>query len=410
MTAMTAPEDSGIGALSAADPAPPGTSRTQVRIIDAGTYWRYLDSSPHAGFQQTPEWGRARSGDWEPELVGWYDEQETLLGVALIRYRSIPLLSWRFAIIPQGPVIDWSHGDLADLLGALRAHLVGRRVFSACIVPPLTRRRWGHDVIKAALADPRIACWSQLEPEVIDPVGEHATEVLRELGWRHLDQSGMLDASQPLHNAWIPLEGRTEEEILGEMTKSWRKNIRRAEKAGVVIVEGSRSDLPAVQRIYAETAQRQGFEPHSLEYFEAMWDALATDGPGHFHLDLALHGEDLLSASGTAQAGHRAQGVFAANGSLKRHLKASNALYLARIRHARADGAHVFDLGGVADSLEADGPEAGLLLFKADMGGEFREYVGGWELVLKPTLHAAFTRLLPLYQKVRGLAGHGSQA
>lgn len=75
-----------------------------------------------------------------------------------------------------------------------------------------------------------------------------------------------------------------------------------------------------------------------------------------------------------------------------------------KIRQALAEGAEQLDIGGVAETLEADGAEAGLLLFKADMGGEVREGIGGWELVLSQLTHAGFTRLLPLYGRIRHLA------
>jgi lipid II:glycine glycyltransferase (peptidoglycan interpeptide bridge formation enzyme) len=94
---------------------------------------------------------------------------------------------------------------------------------------------------------------------------------------------------------------------------------------------------------------------------------------------------------------------------VKRHIKASNAVYAEIIRQARAEGAEDLDIGGVADTLEADGPEAGLLLFKADMGGEVREYVGGWELVLSPLLHGLFVRLLPLHARARQLGDQVSR-
>ena len=60
--------------MDAMGSAPSRTTRTAVREIDETTYWGYLRTSPYAGFQQSPEWGRARSGDWRPELVGWYDD------------------------------------------------------------------------------------------------------------------------------------------------------------------------------------------------------------------------------------------------------------------------------------------------------------------------------------------------
>ena len=68
-----------------------------------------------------------------------------------------------------------------------------------------------------------------------------------------------------------------------------------------------------------------------------------------------------------------------------------------------------YDDAGVASTLEADGPEAGLLQFKADMGAEFRECIGGWELVLDPFLRTVFTLLLPLHGRARRLADQASR-
>lgn len=386
------------------NPTPP---RTTVRRIDEDAYWDYLGSSPHAGYQQSPQWGRARSGDWDPELVGWYDTDGRLVGVALLRSRSLPVLGRRFAMMAQGPVIDWEHGDLPDLLGALETYARGHGIFALVVVPSLALRAWGPAAIKAALADPEVTQWSQVTSGREDPVGHRAVQALAAAGWHRLPQDGMLDASQPLFTFWIPLGGRTEDEVLAGMTRAWRKNIRKAEREGVVVLEGTREDLPTVQRLYAETAARQGFSAQPLEYFESMWDALADDQPGTFHLHLALHEGEVLAANGTARAGGRAQGVFAARGDLRRQLKAANALYAEIIRRAIEEGADQLDIGGVAETLEADGAEAGLLVFKADMGGEVREGIGGWELVLSPMLHAGFTQLLPLYGRVRHLLDAG---
>jgi lipid II:glycine glycyltransferase (peptidoglycan interpeptide bridge formation enzyme) len=266
--------------MSAAAPAQ--GVRTTVRTIDETTYWEYLSTSPYAGYQQSPQWGRARSGDWRPELVGWFDHDEQLIGVALIRSRDLPLLHRGFAIVPQGPVVDWERADLRELLRALREHARARRIFALVVVPPVSLRRWGPGTVKAALAAPGTTRWSQVAPDLEDPVGRRAVEALRAEGWRRLEQGGVLDSTQPLFNVWIQLGGRSEEEVLAGMTRAWRKNIRKAEREGVIVVEGGREDLPAVQRLYSETAERQGFETHPLEYFESMWDALAGDQPGTF--------------------------------------------------------------------------------------------------------------------------------
>ena len=50
------------------------------------------------------------------------------------------------------------------------------------------------------------------------------------------------------------------------------------------------------------------------------------------------------------------------------------------IRHALAAGAHVYDLRGITETLDADDPHVGLIQFKVGTGGEAVEYAGEWDL------------------------------
>jgi vancomycin resistance protein VanK len=68
------------------------------------------------------------------------------------------------------------------------------------------------------------------------------------------------------------------------------------------------------------------------------------------------------------------------------------------IRDALEEGARVYDLRGITDTLEPDDPHVGLIQFKVGTGGEAREYAGEWDLPLNRTLYAAFD----LYMKRRG--------
>jgi len=76
--------------MDAMGSAPSRTTRTAVREIDETTCWGYLRTSPHAGFQQSPEQGRARSGDRRPELVGRYDDAgaASTLEAGLLQFKA----------------------------------------------------------------------------------------------------------------------------------------------------------------------------------------------------------------------------------------------------------------------------------------------------------------------------------
>ena len=76
--------------MDAMGSAPSRTTRTAVREIDEATCWGYLRTSPHAGFQQSPGQGRARSGDGRPELVGRYDDAgaASTLEAGLLQFKA----------------------------------------------------------------------------------------------------------------------------------------------------------------------------------------------------------------------------------------------------------------------------------------------------------------------------------
>ena len=57
---------------------------------------------------------------------------------------------------------------------------------------------------------------------------------------------------------------------------------------------------------------------------------------------------------------------------------------------ALAEGATVYDLRGITDTLDPDDPHVGLIQFKVGTGGEAVEYVGEWDLPLNKALYTAF--------------------
>jgi lipid II:glycine glycyltransferase (peptidoglycan interpeptide bridge formation enzyme) len=371
-----------------------------LRTIDEDTFWQFLAASPYATFQQTPQWGRARGAVWRSQLLGWFDGGGRLVGVCAVRSRRLPALPWSFAYIPFGPIIDWERGDVAALLASLREHLRATGAFGARMIPPLTLHHWDPDSIKAAMQDDHVTSLAQVVPDGTDEVGRKAAIALAQGGWTRVEQAEV-DESQALYNVWLPLGAVTEETVRARMNSAWRRNIRLAERNGVEVVEGTRDDLPAVKRMYDETAERLGFATHPLEFFEAMWEAFSEDFPGRFRLHLARHDGEPISAIATVQTGRRAQTVLIANSSHKRQLKASNAIYDAVVRQALADGADLYDFGGVGGSLVVDSADAGLLRFKASMGGITQEYLGTWDLPLIPPLYFCFRHLLPLASSLR---------
>jgi len=372
-----------------------------VSTLDTDEYWRFLDRFGTASYQQTPEWGAARGRDWDHEPLGIRDASGRLVGAALVRYRRLPGLGLRFAFIAQGPLLDWAAADSPKQLQALVGHLRSSDVFAVRIAPPVTLRRWSAATVRAGLAAPGITRFTDLRPDHVSSTATGLVDGLRELGWTEVHDDPEAEGSQPRLNFHLRLDSGSDEAVLAGMTKTWRKNIRKAARAGVEVRSGSDDDLDEVQLICAETARRGRFAPQPREYFEAMLSTLGTDFPGRFSFDVARHEGTAVAVGGTAQVGRRAQGVFAATSAQRPHVKPSNALYWEIIRRAIADGAEVFDIGGVDDVLDEAVPASGLVRFKADMGADAHEYVGVWDLPLRPAVYAGFSALLRLRAGLR---------
>ncbi len=368
-----------------------------VEVISKDEYWWFLRKHPEASYQQTPEWGDARRAQWEPELIGWFDQQSRVHAVAVLRYRRVPGTSRSFAFIPQGPLLDWNDPHVAEQLAALGHYLRSRGVFGVRITPVVSLRKWDAATVKAGLADPEVSRISDMTPTEISPIGTRLVSTLRAAGWREAPEDAQSDASHPRFNFWLHLQGRSEGAVLAGMTKAWRKGIRRADRLGVKLLPGSGQDLDDVYRLYTETAHRNAFAAQPYSYFEAMWETLGNGFPGRFNMHIAQHEGSAVAVLATAQVGGRAEGVLSAMSMERPDLRPSNAAYWSIIQQAIGDKADLLDLGGVDDTVDDQDPAAGLVRFKAGMGADAYEYIGAWDLPLQPWLYAAFTRVLPLY-------------
>ena len=217
---------------------------------------------------------------------------------------------------------------------------------------------------------------------------------LSSLGWKEIPTENGFSAGQPKFNFQIPLVGRSEADILAGMNQQWRRNIKKAAKAGVEVVRGERGDLAEFHRVYAETAERDQFTPRPLSYFERMWDALTAEEPDRLVLYLARHEGDLVASTTMVRVGEHAWYSYGASTTARRDVRGSNAIQWQMIRDAMAAGATAYDMRGITETLDPDDAHVGLIQFKVGTGGEAVEYLGEWDLPLNRALHLGFTQYM----------------
>jgi vancomycin resistance protein VanK len=376
------------------------TPALTVRTITPAEHLAHVRAQRSASFLQTPAWGTVK-GEWKAESIGWFDRSE-LVGSALVLYRQLPKVKRYLAYLPEGPVIDWTTEDLEGWLAPLTRHLQRAGAFGVRIGPPVVVARWDTATVKEGIADDSVHRLTDLAPTERSVEGARVISQLQELGWRQQGAEGGFAAGQPRFNFQIPLrktegrdagEARTEDEVLAGMNQLWRRNIKKAAKAGVEVraAAGDEAELARFHELYLHTAQRDGFTPRPLSYFRTMFDALGAEEDDRIRLYLADHEGDLVAATIAIRVGAHVWYSYGASSTEKREVRGSNAVQWRMIQDAVAAGADVYDLRGITDTLDSDDPHIGLIQFKVGTGGEAVEYAGEWDLPLNALVYKAFS-------------------
>ncbi|WP_116953286.1 lipid II:glycine glycyltransferase FemX [Jiangella endophytica] len=365
-----------------------------VRPISAAEHLAFVRTQRSVSFLQTPAWGRVKT-EWRGESLGWHDGRR-LVGAGLVLHRPVPRLGrFTLAYLPQGPVIDWT-GELDAWLDPLAAHLEAHGAFAIRLGPPVRTNTLSAAQVKEGIADPGIKRLTEIPGQRTDPVGARVTRRLRDAGWLPQSPEDGFAAGQPQFTFELPLAGRTEDDLLRGMNQLWRRNIKKAARAGVEVTVGA--DLKAFHDLYVHTAERDRFTPRPLGYFETMFAAMSAEDPERIRLYLAHHQGDLVAATILVRAGAHAWYSYGASSTEKREVRGSNACQWAMIRDSLAAGCDVYDLRGITPTVDVDDPHVGLIQFKVGTGGQAVRYVGEWDLPLRPMVYRAFD----LYLRRRG--------
>ncbi len=378
-----------------------------VKQISAAEHLEFVQRLPNASFLQTPSWAGVKA-EWGNRSLGWFDGEE-LIGVGLVLTRQIPRMKNFLAYLPEGPVLPWNSGakrSTADLLPPMLAYLKSVGAFMVKMGPTVAVRRWTASTLKDAIAAGSANRLRDVPPDETYEPGLELIDQLGSAGWTQQPDTGAgFGDVQPRYVFQIPLAGRTTDDVFAGFNQLWRRNVRKAEKLGVVVERSGRDGLEQFHPIYVETAARDGFVPRGLPYFQRMWDAMTAEDPNRIRLYLARHDGAVLAGTTMVTVGSHAWYSYGASADAGREVRPSNAIQWQMIKDAIEDGDSVYDMRGISDTLDESDPLFGLIRFKLGTGGQAVEYVGEWDYALRPALASAFQMYLRrgrIKQSVKG--------
>lgn len=180
---------------------------------------------------------------------------------------------------------------------------------------------------------------------------------------------------------------KTNEELLSEMKRKGRYNIKIAEKNEITVrrVEATKAtekDIHIFWKLNQATTDRDNFSGHAEAYYQNFIKLLAS----HSVLFIAERNNIAFAAAINTHCGEKAIYYFGASTSNHedRKLMAPYLLQWEMIQYAREQGCTSYDFLGIAPENDPQHPYAGISDFKWKFGGTRNIYDHGKEIVFRP--------------------------
>ncbi len=177
---------------------------------------------------------------------------------------------------------------------------------------------------------------------------------------------------------------KDEDVLMGHMKPKTRYNINLSKRKGVKIRQLGLESLHIWYELYRQTAQRNNFFLHDINYFRIVLSARAnnTSSPADVYLLIAEIEEQPLAAMFLVVSGSRGTYLYGASSTENRNYMATYALQWKAMQVAKAKGCTEYDFFGVAPQADPSHPMYGLYRFKSGFGGQIYHRMGCWDYPL----------------------------
>ena len=318
-----------------------------------------IEKYPQANFLQSPAYGNMN------ELLGCKVIQEDFdgKGFALMIVRDAK--RGRYLEIPCGPLADWNDREALKMIFDKIAE-VGKK--EKCV-------------------------FVRIRPQLLN-----TPENLKLLEGLGLKKSPMHLAAE--HTVILDLT-KPEEQLLAEMRRQTRYEVRRAEKLGIKVTSSNTEEIfKEFHKVQAETAKRQGFIPPSLKTLLAEREAFGEQ----IQIYCAETADGQPIAYGLIiTSGEEGDYYEAASTDLNRKLPGAYALLWQVTRDLKKNGYRRVNLWGIAPAGQPHHRYAGVTTFKTGFSDEITEFVPAHDLVLSKIRYAADFAFETLRKKKRHL-------
>lgn len=309
-------------------------------IEQKDTWENFILSHPEANFLQSWNWGEFHQALGHKIIRTGFFKDSKLQGVMLCVVERAK--RGKYLTVPGGPILDWTNKELVKAFKSEITSLASTHNCSFVRVRP------------------------QLESN------DFSKELFKTLGFKiapmhlHAELTNQLDVKKP------------EQDLLANMRKATRYEIRKAEKLEITIKESTDfKDIKKFYNLQMETAKRQGFVPFSLKFLEEQFRVFANTGNAILYssyFEKKLLAQAFIIFYGTEAVYH-----YGASTNDGRQYPGAYLIQWHAIKEAKKRGISVYNFWGVA----AEGHRfSNLSMFKRGFGGEDFAYLHAQDLVV----------------------------
>lgn len=188
---------------------------------------------------------------------------------------------------------------------------------------------------------------------------------------------------------------KDKDSLLGQMKPKTRYNINLSKRKGVTVRSLGIESLAIWYDLYRQTAMRNNFFLHDINYFKIVLSARANDtsSPADVYLLVAEVDNSALAAMFLVISANRGTYLYGASASEGRNYMASYALQWRAMEMAKERGCTEYDFFGTAPSPDPSHPLCGLYRFKKGFGGNIYHRMGCWDYPLDTEKYPYYTSL-----------------
>ncbi len=411
-----------------------------IEDIPKEKYEKFVKNHKKSHFLQSYAWGEfsKKEKNLIPHYVGLEDDKQNLVATALLLEKKLPLnLCYFYA--PRGFILDYSNKE---------------------IVTEFTTKLKDYSKKKKAIffkIDPDIIYNSEdtLGNKLIEK-NDQELELLQKLGYKHLGFTKNFETMQPRYTFRINMD-RPWEEIENNFSKTTKQRIKKAEDFFVEVKIGTKEDINTFYDLMILTENRKDFVTHNNQYYQSLYEIWNQDNScnlflGSIDLDKIINKQtniqdelkeeleqlpkenlsksqntkkqelekrmnkisnDLsryislrteydnnitLSAHFIIEYGDKAWVLYAGNHNILTDTYTNYETYKTHIKYYYDKGTKIYDQFGTIGDLREDNPLIGLHEFKKKFGGDYVEFTGEFDYVIKPFMYFIFTKLVPIYR------------